>query len=469
MHTRALPPLLLLLSLLPACTAPDKPTESGPPRADTADSMDSVDSGTWVSSGEPFDLPPGITNLIIVHADTFRADRLGLYGHDRETTPLLSARGGRVIRGMQSVAPWTLPSTTSLLTGLEPHRHHLYAPNSPPGDQLDDAILTMLSGLPAAGWRSYLISGNNWVSDRTMLSRDFDRSLITDKSYPHNNLQEQVDQAFGWVDADSGAPFLMMLQPMNMHDPYFSPEGAAGTFIDADALPFSTQGDYWSQQTDIQAAWSVDPTGTTEAVRAAYDEEILGVDLAVEQIMGRLAERGLLERTLIVLTADHGETLGDAGLPVFGHGQLLRPELLDVPLVLFHPQIRAEEVTCAAMNIDTLPTLFTAIGIPPGVPLDQPGLIDGRPLQQGCRDTTRSFLVSGSELTVGFRTDDWQVYHSCSSGVTMLYDRRTDPGGEAPIHTGDLPEWPGLRTQLLDWIAEIDNGPEDLRCSAPPA
>ena len=457
-----------VLLLLPACTAPDpdKTPESGTLPADSADSADT--GGTWISSGEPFDLPPGITNLVLVHVDTFRADRLGLYGHDRETTPLLSARGGRVIRGMQSVAPWTLPSTSSLLTGLEPQHHRLYAPNSSPGDQLDGAIPTMLSGLSAAGWRSYLISGNNWVSDQTLLSRDFDDSFIMGKTWQQNNLKEQVDQVFNWVDAEPDAPFLLMLQPMNMHDPYFSPESVAGTFIAQEDLPFAPNDDHNGQEQSISAAWSADPTGTTEAVRAAYDEQILGVDLAVERIMEKLEARGLLQTTLVVLAGDHGETLGDAGLPVFGHGQLLRPELLDVPLVLFHPQIRAEEFTCAAMNIDTLPTLFTAIGIPPGVPLDQPGLVDGRPLQQGCRDTTRSFLVSGPELAVGFRTDDWQIYHSCGGGVTTIYDRRTDPGGETPIHTGDVPEWPELRTQLLAWINDLDNGPPDLHCGMPP-
>jgi arylsulfatase A-like enzyme len=175
-----------------------------------------------------------------------------------------------------------------------------------------------------------------------------------------------------------------------------------------------------------------------------------------------LEARGLLESTLVVLTADHGETLGDADLPVFGHGGLLRPEALEIPLVLFHPQIRAEEFTCTAMNIDTLPTLFTAIGIPLDIP---PGQLDGRPLQQGCRETTRSSLAGYGELiAAGLSTPDWQVYHSCKDGATLLYDRAADPENLFPLPILEEPTWPILRGQLTAWIAELDIPGAGLTC-----
>ncbi len=287
-------------------------------------------------------------NVVLVVIDTLRRDHLATYGYGRNTAPFLDelAREGSAFEAV-TPAPWTKPATVSLLTGLHPVHHQAV-------DRLDripSGALTLAERLRSAGYHTLGVSANGWVSHPFGFDRGFDQFLLADNLKApllDRELLPHLDRL--------KPPFFLYVHYIDPHLPYEPEVGWDGRPLTAAerAHPVTLQ------EVDATHFRHRSPELLARA-RDLYDGEIRGVDDALRTVVGRLTQRGLMDHTVLVVTADHGEELEDHGR--MSHGQTVYQELLQVPLVIRSPRLPAGRRPGRASLMDVVPTLLDLLGI----------------------------------------------------------------------------------------------------------
>jgi choline-sulfatase len=285
-----------------------------------------------------------ITPVILVSVDTLRADRLGCYGNRTLRTPHIDAmaQGGTLFFQIDAQVPMTLPSHASLLTSTYPFANGV----EENGEQLGPGAVTLATVLRARGYHTAAFIGG-YVLDRQFgLDQGFDfyDSPFDQPARPSEddlNLkrpgEDTVRAAIEWLQHDSDQPFFVFLHLYDLHMPYALPEARSG------------------------------PTG--------YDVELRYVDEALGRFWQFLATQKLLDKTLIVFTSDHGESLGEHGEKT--HQYFIYQSTLWVPLIIHWPAgapaypPRVEE---PASLVDVAPTILQYLGV------SQPQQFQGRSL-----------------------------------------------------------------------------------------
>jgi arylsulfatase A-like enzyme len=293
--------------------------------------------------------------------DTVRAQNLSLYGYNRPTTPNLErlARRGVIFDQARSPGVWTLPSHCSLFTGRWPHE--LSARAETP---LDDAFPTLAGfltdrGFMTAGFVANTLFCNHWYG----VARGFihyqdvaqDVSAIIRGSgvgrrlhkLIGNPLQERPSAYFyrknaatingeflAWIDgrdsAEAAHPFFVFLNYYDAHDPYMPPDGFHGRF--GMKPPTPTDLALLHKWHELESK-PKSPQQIQLAVDA-YDECIASLDDHLGRLFAELEQRRLIDKTMVIVTADHGEEFGEHG--GFGHGSLY-PPVTHVPLLIVPP------------------------------------------------------------------------------------------------------------------------------------
>lgn len=416
-----------------------------------------------------------VENVVVVEVDTLRADHLSFYGSDRDTLPRTQARGGWLVsKDHISATSWTNPSVASMLTGLDTHEHTIATVSSLPTDiQITDAPMVQ-AWLADRGFDTAWFNGNVAV----------DRSNVADGWLSAQNVEDSlgnglatVNAGLQWLDSrPSTAPFVVHLRPYDPHRPWGPMLEDRGTFVDPALLPFSYEDGDEVQTAAVEALVDGDDALASarvqEQVRAVYDEEILGLDRALIALLDGLALRGLDTNTLVVLTADHGETLFDRGAGEYGHGTTLKQEQVHVPLVFLHPQLDDVEVGgCASQTWDVYPTLLDLLGVTP-MP-DGAIPVRGRSMLDSCRSDVQTSLFH----RVGADEDDalqhasvtrWPVklVANCEEQRCVGWDLDVDPGEVAAGASCDTN--PELLAKLNEYIEEIALAIPSVRCGLTP-
>lgn len=295
-------------------------------------------------------------NVLLIILDTVRAANLGVYGHERPTTPRLEefASEGLTFERALSPSPWTLPAHATLFTGRYP--------NELAGGwlvPLDGARPTLAEAFRDAGYETAGFVANLFYTARESgLARGFgqyeDYRDTWEQVYLSSNLAQRLRQIgrqpnprrlnhekpgplvtasfLEWLDAAPDRPFFAFLNYFDAHQPY--------RFTDELAARFGG--------------------GRTLADR--YDAAIAYLDEELGSLFDELRERGVLERTIVVVTSDHGEHLGDHGLT--GHGNSLYMPLLHVPLIIRYPsRVRAGRVPAPVSLRDVPATILDLAGL----------------------------------------------------------------------------------------------------------
>jgi arylsulfatase A-like enzyme/Tfp pilus assembly protein PilF len=280
-------------------------------------------------------------NVILVTIDTLRADRLSSYGNPAPLTPNIDALAGDGIRfaNAASTVPFTLPSHSSIMTGTYPP-YHCVRENV--GYTLDDSIPTLAEwlgdrGYTTAGFVSAFVLDSRWGIARGFdtYHDDFDLDEMKGNlGSVQRDGRETITEAIRWLDDGPSSPFLLWLHLFDPHDPYTPPE------------PFSSQ--YPGRP---------------------YDAEVAFTDSLIGELRQALEERGLLDSSLLILTGDHGEGLGNHNEGF--HGFFVYDSTVHVPLIIRLPEGRlgGQVVEEAVSHVDLLPTVLDATGhgIPSGV------------------------------------------------------------------------------------------------------
>jgi arylsulfatase A-like enzyme/tetratricopeptide (TPR) repeat protein len=331
-------------------------------------------------------------NVLLVTVDTLRRDRVGAFGDRPGLTPALdrlAAEGVRYTRAFSHV-PMTLPAHTSILTGLTPRRHGVRNNTT---FRLDRSVPTLTTILKSAGYRTGAFVGAFVLDGRFGLNRGFDEydDRLGHQDRPtfesaERRASEVVSAAGNWILA-APSPWFAWVHLFDPHAPYDAPAGAR-----ADLVP--------------------------------YDAEVAYMDAMLGQFLDRLRAAHALERTLVVMTADHGESLGEHGEAT--HGLFAYNATLSVPLIINGPKVSHGRVDALVAHADLTPTILDLVGAP------IPGGLDGQSLlQTPARDRSIYFEALDASLTrgwaplVGIVQDGWKFIDLPDA---ELYDLSADPG-----------------------------------------
>lgn len=406
-------------------------------------------------------------NVVIVNVDTLRADTLPRWGSEHDTMPMLAARPGWVsVERAVGNASWTGPATASLLTGTDQPAHGIRYPDT----TATNASPSFIAHLAAQGVATGMFTGSYVVTTPAFgLIAGFDvvHRLFDDPA----NTAVLTEPALAWVDTlGPEQPFLMFIQPMDLHAPYRPEDQDVGTWSVADEVPFTLDAPTEAQQAQIEGAYegatSDEERGRVrDAVRAVYDEQMLGVDRALATLMDGLEERGRLADTMVVLTSDHGESFYDGPPSHFGHGRVLRHELVNVPLMFWGEGLADAHVPCLASNLDVLPTVVDVMG------LDPLASAEGASLRDGCRthafSSTFEYEPDGERLYhLSAESLDAQLVYNCRSPEILGFDLVADPRARQPLPPEALPGGAALQEALEAYTTEVLTALPTFTCAS---
>ena len=303
-------------------------------------------------------------NVILISLDTLRADHLHYQGYRRQTSPNLDrfARHGTFFSTVVTQAPWTTPAHFSILTSRYPHVHQGVQPLTVTNRRWNKTLPTLASILREQGYLTAAFTGSGAISAKFGLYTGFDfynetTSLEPDEAVCGAGDAEGVfGKASEWVGDNRDRTFFLFLHTYEPHYPYCD--------------------EFFLRQEGISAA---DPIAHRTA---RYDGDIRRADAFVGRFIERLNSLDLLDRTLVVITSDHGEDL-DPPKRGLRHGHNLSDELLLVPLIFYGPGIipSGRAIAEQVRSIDILPTVLDYVGVAVDDQFDGSslrGMIDGR-------------------------------------------------------------------------------------------
>ena len=320
-----------------------------------------IGAGLLVGCGET-EAPARRPNLILITLDTFRADVLSTYGGREGLTPWLDRFSREAVVFDRATAPIgsTCPSHASLFTGLYPSRHEVRSN----ADGLADRFTTLAEVLQANGYETAAFSSMPTMLKRGGLNQGFEVSN-SESAKPGQFLRdgEEVNRrALSWLEQTHPDPFLLWLHFSETHSPYRLTTHARNRFEESGYEGPLSEGAstevFYSLGQEIP--WSAEER---QALRNLYEGEAARLDRLIGEVMERARHLGLLEDTVILITADHGQALGEHD--EVGHGFLLWQPVVHVPLMIRIPGGRAEarRVSTRVGLIDLLPTILELLDL----------------------------------------------------------------------------------------------------------
>ena len=448
-------------------------------------------------------------NIVLISLDTLRADRLSCYGHERETSPRIDAlaREGVLCEGAVSTSSWTLPSHWSMLTGLPVSVHgvcdeQLWNRRAEEGEVVLPSRGRFLgeelveAGYATAGFYSWLYLDPKFglgpgfetyerlglfgydhpsIKARADAARELEdpaeqvavgRALQAE--YPElfdigrPTATEVVDRSLEWlrgqVAEGDGQPVFLFMHLFDAHDPYTPPEPFASMFGAGYEGPIDGR-EVTGEASLVQPGMAREDL---DHLLALYDGGIAWVDSEVGRFLDGLAELGLEENTLVVITSDHGEEFFEHDRKT--HRKQLYRESVHVPLVMRWPGRLPEGVRISGPTgiVDVAPTILSAVGLP--APTASPGIDLARLAREGARGTgtyvTELLLFEAGPVPtrrVGLRTPARHyLLRSHAPGEAWgveYFDLEKDPleAGAAQILEGDAEE----RRRALALLEEV--------------
>jgi arylsulfatase A-like enzyme len=440
-------------------------------------------------------------NLLVIVLGGVRADHLSGYGYRPETTPVLDeiAQQGVRFPNMIATAPSTLSAHASLFTGLFPSTHGATSEHQ----SLAADFRVLPEYLQGRGYRTAAFSANEWVSPETGFARGFDsfftqrynnriasRAVIYGRSAGDRLLRRKdagarrTNQALQeWLRSDKRPFFAFVhyqearlpLDPPSPFDTSFLKPGSAASRVTS-----------VNQDCDRHFFGQLELNDDAlEYLRVLYDGALLYVDSRLNEIRGTLQELGVWDDTLVVVTGDHGESLGERGL--LGHRFTLADSLLRVPLVLRCPRnlpqgFALEDI---AQTVDILPTVLELLEIP-----SEGAFLQGRVLlREGRATPSTGFAIAErfrphlDGLRKRFPEVDLRPYDVRQKMIRTareklvwqtdeaneLYDLVADPGEARNLIEEEPGRADALRRRLFDWFAAIPRREQDGVTALQPA
>ncbi|NQZ95840.1 MAG: sulfatase-like hydrolase/transferase [Myxococcales bacterium] len=349
-------------------------------------------------------------NLLFISIDTLRADALGVYGQRLAPSPnidRLAAEGVR-FEHCSTAAPSTLPSHATMFTGKYPYAHGVRA-NA--GYLLHDSEVTLAEVLREAGYATGAEVAAPVISRRTQLNQGFDQYRDTSdfdieltsrevngetETYPERDASDITRHALRFIETHADEPFFLWLHYFDVHSYYLPPN------------PFATR-----------------------FAKSGYHGEVAYVDDQLARVWSALEQHGIDDRTLVVLTSDHGEGLGEHAETT--HTFFVYDTTIRVPLIVRGPSVAEGVVSDEFVaTVDLMPTLLDLLGLAPPSGMQgrsfasslrgRGGAMDDETLAYG--ESLEPLNVFGASVLRFVRRGSWKYIHKVEP---ELYDTSTDP------------------------------------------
>jgi arylsulfatase A-like enzyme len=376
---------------------------------------------TWPRAQK--DVPAVRRNVVLVSIDTLRADRLGAYGADRDTSPRLDALAteSTLFETVVAPAPWTLPSHASMMTGLYACAHGIVGPGV--GKAFPDGVVPLAEHLRDAGYTTAAFTEDGFV-DPYSLARGF--GSYWENREGSDRIPRTVAHAAAWLRDEATEPFFLFFHTYQPHDPYFSPPEYERLLAAADGTAHPS---------------SATPHGHE---LLTYDAAVRYTDTAIAPLLDAVRSGSPGARTLVVITSDHGEGFGEHGgeRGGVGHGTEQYEEVLRVPLLVWGPGLVApgRRVTGLVGVVDVMPTILDLLGFP--VPTGISGVSLAPQVRPGSTvpPVADRILFSENSLhdryRLAARWPRWKAVWDTPGLQTFDLDR--DPGELQPVTSADL-------------------------------
>jgi arylsulfatase A-like enzyme len=387
------------------------------------------------------DLP----NVLLVIVDAMRQDVLGCYGNLRVKTPHIDrlAAEGVVFENAFTQVPFTTPSFGSILTGKYPRRHGLVhmkpgvrmpdnetlptvlkKATKADGTRLEDrdwleatfhtGTLTAASGLlggfdmryEATAGHDLVVLESSWSVFRAGLLV----SILRNKLFQHLELGGTAAEAAKWIGAHGDRRLFAMVHLYSTHTPYDPPEAFRRMYCDPKyAGPIRS---FWADHRQLIEEGKYKPTlADVEQIKDLYYGGVSEADAQIGGLVDALAQRGILDDTLVIVMSDHGESLGEQDL--WEHDHMVQTNLR-IPLILRWPKHLppGSRVSGIADEIDVLPTVCDLLGLQPASTSGDSARIDGTsllPLVRGEVPFAREFSIAENAVYVSAQDRRWKV------------------------------------------------------------
>jgi len=410
--------------------------------------------GVDFALSDPLLLPadtPARPNIFVLLADTARADRFVSFGGPLPIGEHLEALGeeGIVFEAARAPSSWTRPSTASLLTGLSPSGHRVFARL----DSVPETVQTLAELLQQAGYATHAWSTNPNILPLFGFGQGFDVfEDVGSQTWGGRKTDGSalVDRVIATLEDPPGQPGFYYVHFMDPHAPYQPPEEQRAQIEELDGV-----------ETTFPADREAYPE--LEESYRAYLGELLNFDAQLGRFVARLRELDLYENAVIVVTSDHGEEFLDHGASparrVGAHGHALFEELLHVPMVMKLAGGEPPQRVAARVGLeDVAPSLLAYLGLDAPETVDgQPALIPGKVPADEVRSFVATLRLDGhnqASIVVG----DWKLIVYPVTGAERLYDLANDPL-EKMNQSGSAPEVADrLRARLEQVLASRERG-----------
>jgi arylsulfatase A-like enzyme/Flp pilus assembly protein TadD len=359
-------------------------------------------------------------NVLLITIDTLRPDRLGCYGSPYLKTPEIDALAARGVVFTRAFAhnPETLPSHTNILLGLTPLAHGVHDNTN---FVVRPEFLTIPAWLKDRGYATGAVIGAFPLDSRFGLTRGFDNydddygtQDPAGNNFVERNAEIVVSRAVAWIGKREG-PWFLWIHLFDPHQPYSAPE------------PFKTR-----------------------FRNDGYSGEVAFTDQALGRLFGFLREKRLEDATVVVLTADHGESLGEHGEGT--HGYFAYDSTIRVPLIIASPGMKPGRTDQNVCHIDIFPTVCELLGAEKPAPLQGASLV---PAMKGRNIPGRQIYF---ESLMAFYTRGWAPLRGFVEGrmkfidspLPEIYDLDKDPREAANmVSRTDLKDYRSKMTALL--------------------
>lgn len=299
-------------------------------------------------------------NIILISLDTCRADRLSCYNYDIPTSPFLDslAKNGVLFLNAFTQAPCTPPAHASMLTGLYPSRTGLFiyplALDSTGSQKLiegyyvDEDVTSLATTLSENNYLTAAFTGGGYVSHRLGLNKGF-FSFVENQSPTSNDLLQNYSDAINWIKKNNELKFFLFFHTYEIHKPY-------------------NHNYFWSiKQYEKKYKEEYNTPDDSPEKNAKYDSGILFTDFVLSEFFRELLDLGLLNDCFVIITSDHGETLGEHFNIIgynYNHGGSFFDEEIKIPLIFYFPsKFHPKKINNVVGLIDIVPTILDVLTI----------------------------------------------------------------------------------------------------------
>jgi arylsulfatase A-like enzyme len=366
-------------------------------------------------------------NVLLIVVDALRPDHLSCYGYGRPTSPVIDTISdqGVLFENAISHAPWTKSSFSSMLTSRYPFQHGVVDWES----VMPDTIPTLPEVLAKAGYSTGCVMNTVALSGEYQVLKGFESVVMTEKE--DRDAFKTTEDVVRILDG-MRRPFFLMVHYSDVHLPYRPPL----KYIDLvrtkdDAGPYKKMSSHRESQGDVPAP------DVIQSQELLYDGCIRLADDGVAKLIEYLRNEGILDKTLVIITADHGEAFWEHGAAF--HAGSVYEEVIRVPLIMRYPPLLAgpRRVPDQVRHIDLLPTILEVTGAADWVDREGESLLPLATTGRRGRHAPK-FLPEDATLcectrprapaTRCIRLDGWKLILESLTATTELYNLSEDPG-----------------------------------------